>query len=182
MEPLNLCVVIQQTVDFMHPLAEGKRILLQMALPCGLDRIKESCRPEGPESEEADFPCRLGGIKANKGGMERLLTNLVSNAIRYTTVGGEVNLEAKAKEGTLRILVSDTGIGIPEDDLSKIFDEFYRSENAKAHNKTGTGLGLSIVKQIVDSHRGKIWVESKMGRGTIFSCALPVSFSLHASA
>jgi len=113
--------------------------------------------------------------------MERLLTNLVSNAIRYTTVGGEVNTEVKAEDGALRILVSDTGIGIPEEDLSKIFDEFYRSKNAKAYHKTGTGLGFSIVKQILDSHRGKIWVESKMGRGTTFSCALPVSFSLHAS-
>jgi len=173
MEPLSLCVIIQQTVDFMHPMAEEKRISLQMAFPCGLDRIKESCRPERPESEEADFPCRLGGIKANKDGIERLLTKLVGNAIRYTTVGGKVNIEAKAEEGTLRILVSDTGIGIREEDLSKIFDEFYRSKNAEAYHKTGTGLGLSIVKQIVDSHRGKIWVESEEGKGSRFSLFLP---------
>lgn len=177
MEPLNLCVVIQQTVDFMHPLAEEKKILIQMTLPCGLDRAKESCDPERSGSEGADFPCRLGGLKANKGGMERLLTNLVGNAIRYTTVGGKVDIEAKAEDGALRILVSDSGIGIPEEDLSRIFDEFYRTENAKAYHRTGTGLGLSIVKQIVDSHRGKIWVESKTGKGTTFSLVLPVSLN-----
>ena len=173
MEPLNLCVLIGQVVDFMRPLAEEKRISIQTTLPCGLDRIKESCHPENAESGEAASSCRLGGIRANRDSIERLLTNLVGNAIRYTTVGGKITIEAQAEEDALRILVSDTGIGIREEDLSKVFDEFYRSENAKAYHKTGTGLGLSLVKQIVDSHRGKIWVESEEGKGSRFSLLLP---------
>ncbi|MFH1007300.1 MAG: HAMP domain-containing sensor histidine kinase [Candidatus Latescibacterota bacterium] len=173
MEPLNLCVIVQQTVDLMHPLDEGKGLLLEMVLPCGLIRTKESCQMEGPKSEEADFPCRLGGIKANKGCMERLLTNLVSNAIRYTGVGGKISIEAHAENGALKIVVSDTGIGIREEDLPMVFDEFYRSERAKVHDRTGTGLGLSLAKQIVESHGGRIWVESEVGKGSKFILLLP---------
>ncbi|MFH1009081.1 MAG: HAMP domain-containing sensor histidine kinase [Candidatus Latescibacterota bacterium] len=175
MEPLNLCELIGQAVDFMRPLAEEKRILIETALPCGLERIEESCRPAHGESVGAASSCRLGEIHANRDSIERLLTNLVGNAIRYTTVGGKITIELREEEDALRLLVSDTGIGIREQDLPRVFDEFYRSENAKAYHKTGTGLGLSLAKQIVESHGGKIWVESSMGKGTTFRVDLPTS-------
>lgn len=77
------------------------------------------------------------------------------------------------KGNSILIQIEDTGIGIPKDELSKVFDEFYRASNAKEVERDGTGLGLSIAKQIVERHQGKIWVESEEGKGSSFSIELP---------
>lgn len=107
--------------------------------------------------------------------IEETIANLLINAVKYTPSGGKVALSVKDKGDLVEILISDTGIGIPEDDLPKIFEEFYRAKNARQIEKDGTGLGLSIAKQVIDRHNGNIWVESKLDKGSTFHIELPRS-------
>ncbi|MBI2865201.1 MAG: HAMP domain-containing histidine kinase [Chloroflexi bacterium] len=111
---------------------------------------------------------------ADPEGMEELLSNLVSNAIKYTPAGGEARVTLAAWEAELILSVSDTGIGIEPQDLPHLFEEFFRSRQAREMIHEGTGLGLSIVKAIVDAHGGRIEVRSRPGEGTTFVVALPV--------
>lgn len=120
----------------------------------------------------------LPDVYGNKDEMEQLLLNLIVNAIKYTPEGGKVGLQMKEEEGCVRVEISDTGIGIPQEDVTHIFDEFYRAKNVRSMAGEGTGLGLSIVRQIIKDHDGKIWVESKVGEGTKFTFLLPVSHSI----
>jgi len=121
-----------------------------------------------------DIPEKLPLIEADKAEMEQLLTNLVSNAMKYNVKNGKVTVRAGAEAHYLSISVSDTGIGIDEASLPSIFDEFYRVQGPNTRYTTGTGLGLSIVKRIVESHFGRIEVESKVGQGTVFTVKLPL--------
>jgi len=105
--------------------------------------------------------------------MHRLLSNLLENAVKYTPSGGSVSLQVKADDSQIMIRVSDTGIGIPPEAMPHIFQEFYRSSNAKEMGVEGTGLGLSLVKRIVDLYQGQIQVDSEVGRGTTFTVILP---------
>jgi signal transduction histidine kinase len=102
-----------------------------------------------------------------------MLSNLLFNAVKYTPEGKTVHLEAKTHDDRVRVDVSDTGIGIPADELGHVFDEFFRASNAKNREKDGTGLGLSIVKQIADRHGGELSVQSEEGQGTTFTVTLP---------
>jgi two-component system, OmpR family, sensor kinase len=107
--------------------------------------------------------------------LKQLFLNLMDNAIKYTPAGGEVTLSF-AREGTwVCVVVADSGVGIPAQDLAKIFDRFYRVDKARSREKGGTGLGLAIVKWIVDAHGGKIGVKSQIGRGTTFTVRLPLA-------
>ena len=105
--------------------------------------------------------------------MQQLIGNLVSNAIRYTPRGGRVTIRVRKTGEKLRIEVADTGIGIPSADLERVFDEFYRSANAREHTGDGTGLGLSIVKAVAEQHGGAVSVASAVGQGTTFTVELP---------
>ncbi len=109
----------------------------------------------------------------NKEHLKQLWSNLISNAIRYTPPGGSIVASLDEKDGRIVGMVSDTGIGIAADDLSRIFEEFYRTEGAKKLEAQGTGLGLPIVKEIVDSYGGTIEVDSKQGEGSTFTFTLP---------
>ncbi len=108
-------------------------------------------------------------------GLEQLLTNLVSNAIKYSHQGGTVTVRVGGADDRLRIVVSDTGIGIPDAEQERIFEEFYRSDEARKLTLDGTGLGLSIVRTIADAHGGTVDVESAVGVGTKFTVTLPLS-------
>ena len=119
-------------------------------------------------------PEDLPPIQGDAGMIERMLENLVSNAIKYTPAEGDVGVSFAQANQNLRIEVSDTGIGIPPADESRLFDEFFRAENAMAIEAHGTGLGLAIVKEIVDKHGGRIRVESEEGNGTTFVVHLPL--------
>jgi len=112
-------------------------------------------------------------IRGSKEYIQETLTNLLANSIKYTPRNGKIEVRVSDKGNSILIEVSDTGIGIPKDELPRIFEEFYRASNAKETERDGTGLGLSIVKQIVERHKGKIWVESEEGRRTTFSIRLP---------
>lgn len=105
--------------------------------------------------------------------MEQVLTNLIDNALRHTPKGGKVTLKANQNERGLTIEVSDSGSGIPDEDLPFVFERFYKADKARTRGRSGTGLGLAIAKNIIDAHRGHISVQSKLGKGTTFSFFLP---------
>jgi signal transduction histidine kinase len=115
-------------------------------------------------------PVEIYGLKED---FKQIIMNLLSNAIRYTRADGLITIKTNRKAGEIEITLTDTGIGIDKHDLTKIYDEFFRSENAKQEVQIGTGLGLSIVKQIVDNYEGKIDVKSDLGKGTQFKVCLP---------
>lgn len=105
----------------------------------------------------------------------QVLGNLVSNALRYTPKGGQIILEARLGVDSVLLSVQDTGIGITAEDLSRIFDRFYRADQSRRQNEGESGLGLSIARSIIEAHGGTIEVESEMGRGTKFTITLPLS-------
>ena len=119
----------------------------------------------------------LPPVLANKGSMEEVISNLITNAIRYTPEGGSIALCGCVEKGYVRISVRDTGFGIGKEDLDRIFERFYRVKNDRTRFITGTGLGLAIVKSIVDAHNGMIKVESGIGQGSTFHVDLPVMHS-----
>lgn len=102
-------------------------------------------------------------------------TNLISNAIKYTSPGGKIHILLKQEDSEVMGQVKDTGIGIPDDAKGQIFSEFFRAKNAKTLNISGTGLGLAIVKQIIEKAGGKIWFESELGKGSAFTFVLPTA-------
>ena len=105
--------------------------------------------------------------------IQRVLYNLIQNAIRHTPADGTIVIEAQDTGQMVRIDVADTGQGIPANDLDKVFDRFYRGEKSRSREYGGTGLGLAIARGIVESHGGRIWVESRPGTGSRFSFSLP---------
>ncbi|MCF7887256.1 MAG: HAMP domain-containing histidine kinase [Candidatus Omnitrophica bacterium] len=111
-------------------------------------------------------------VYMDKNLIERVLTNLVNNAIKFTPEGGQIIISCKDTDQKALISIADTGFGISRENLDKIFQEFYRVKDIEQKTIEGSGLGLSLVKKIIDSHKQKIWVESKVGKGTIFSFTL----------
>lgn len=107
--------------------------------------------------------------------MERVLVNLVSNAVNYTPENKTIQIQSMKKENKIVIEVVDEGMGIDADELERIFDRFYRSDEARSTLFSGTGLGLAITKQIVELHSGTISVDSKPGKGSTFTLSLPLS-------
>jgi len=104
-------------------------------------------------------------ITIDTNGFEKVVSNLVNNALRYTPSGGKVIVEPFISDYTFGFSVKDTGIGIPKEDIEKIFEEFYRSKNAREAEQIGTGLGLNLVKEIVQHYNGQISVKSELGKG-----------------
>ena len=105
--------------------------------------------------------------------MEQLLSNLIGNAIKYTDAGGRVTVCLREEGDSVVGTVEDTGIGVAPEDMSHIFDEFYRARNATRVEPYGTGLGLPIVKRVVELYGGSIQVESELGEGTKFTFTFP---------
>ncbi|MCC7119374.1 MAG: PAS domain-containing protein [Anaerolineales bacterium] len=114
---------------------------------------------------------RLENIRADKSRLEQVLVNLIHNAVKFTKEGGEISLEAESDVRSVRFAVRDSGIGMPLESLTRIFERFYRVDRSRTG--TGTGLGLSISKHIVEMHGGTIWAESEEGRGSAFYFTIP---------
>ncbi|MBF0522317.1 MAG: heavy metal sensor histidine kinase [Candidatus Omnitrophica bacterium] len=110
---------------------------------------------------------------AEKWRIEQVISNLIDNAIRYNRPQGNIVIELQRKESVIEIIVTDTGVGISEEDKQKIFDRFYRGDPSRSRSLGGFGLGLSIVKSIVESYSGTVLVDSLLGKGSIFTVSLP---------
>jgi two-component system, OmpR family, phosphate regulon sensor histidine kinase PhoR len=112
-------------------------------------------------------------VAADRMRLEQVLINLLDNAVKYSVEGGKVTVRAAGEGAMVRISVHDSGIGIPQKDLPRLFERFYRVDEARSRDAGGTGLGLSIVKHIVQAHGGSISVGSTTGVGSVFSFTLP---------
>ncbi len=150
MEPVGLAQVVGKIVDFLRPEADRRKILVTVDLP-------------------EDLPA----VPADRQDMEKLFTNLISNAVKYNIDNGSVTVGGTVDENYVGIHIRDTGIGIAAVDLPRIFDDFFRVESKATSRISGTGLGLTIAKKIVDSHFGHIEVASQPQQGSTFSVYLP---------
>jgi two-component system phosphate regulon sensor histidine kinase PhoR len=147
-ETVDVAEVVQTVVGSLASKAGAKQILLENATPAVT-------------------------VAAERPALEQVLTNLVDNAIKYTTQGGSVRVTAEPEEGQVRIVVADTGVGIAAEHLPRLWERFYRVDAARSRELGGTGLGLAIVKHLVLSHGGSVDVESEVGRGSSFIVRLP---------
>jgi two-component system phosphate regulon sensor histidine kinase PhoR len=152
MEMISLPNLIDDIIDFLKEPAEKKKISLS--------------RHEIPPSLT---------LRADRSYLEQVLINLLDNAIKYTPEGGKVIVSAVEKNSEdIQFSIEDNGIGIPKEDLSRIFERFYRVDKGRSKELGGTGLGLSIVKHLVQAHGGRVWVESQLGKGSTFYFTLPI--------
>ena len=137
--------------------------------------IDENICAERAESDKKhikilfEHPTTLPIINADTIMINRVITNLLDNALKYTNTGGNITVSLSDRKEDIMVQITDTGIGIPKEQIPNIFDVFYQVNT----ESQGSGLGLSIVKRIVEAHGGKIWVESEPGKGSTFSCTLP---------
>lgn len=113
-------------------------------------------------------------IEGDSDRLNQILLNLTANSINYTSEGGKIDISMEVTEDDVHIYISDTGIGIPEESVPRVFERFYRVDKARSRNSGGTGLGLAIVKHLVDSHQGDIEVSSIEGEGTTFKVTFPI--------
>jgi len=158
--------------------SQSKRLVLQpVALDVGniIARIiRQSSGKSANHSVVADVPDGLPEIKADLTRIERILDNLVDNAIKYSPDGGEVKVSARREGDNLLVSVSDHGIGIASQDAEKLFQPFSRLDTLSGTAIKGIGLGLVVCRRLVEAHGGKIWVESEMGKGSTFKFTLPL--------
>jgi two-component system phosphate regulon sensor histidine kinase PhoR len=159
-------------LESAKPLPEPDRIAVRSALEAAL-------RGAEPEAKMRNVRLICGrmedatvmGFKIH---FEQAILNLLQNAVKFNHAGGEVRLDAaRSQDGKICITVADTGIGIPSEDLSRIFERFYRVDRARSREVSGTGLGLSIVKHVIERMDGTIAVESQLGKGSTFKLSLP---------
>jgi two-component system, OmpR family, phosphate regulon sensor histidine kinase PhoR len=105
--------------------------------------------------------------------LEQVFVNLLDNAVKFNRPNGEVRVESRVTDGTAQIAISDTGIGIPSEDLPRVFERFYRADKARSREMGGTGLGLSIVKHVIEQMGGTVVVTSQVGQGSRFTLTVP---------
>lgn len=171
-----------ELVDDLLKLAAAKSEKgLEKREPVSLADVLEKVAPLFQKEAEAKglaWVVEVGArpvVRADPDQMAQVWSNLISNAVKYTPAGGRVRVALEERDGWAIGTVEDTGIGIPPQDLERIFEEFYRTPQAKEVAPRGTGLGLPLVKQILEAHGGSITVESEVGRGSRFVFRLPVS-------
>jgi two-component system phosphate regulon sensor histidine kinase PhoR len=152
---------------------QKRRINIADAIEHAVDRLKAQSDRAGLNLD-IDIPPTLPKIMADEARVEQVLVNLIHNAIKFTPSGGGISISAKARDNDIMVSVADTGVGIPADDLPRIFERFYKAD--KSRTGGGTGLGLAIAKHIVEAHGGRIWAESVEGRGSTFNFTLPLGF------
>ncbi len=174
---------LQTLIDDLLDLAAGKADVLSSA-ERGLVSLNDVLRDvyaryAAPAQDKGlklycECPDEALHVWGDKSELDRIANNLVSNAVKYTQ-RGEVRLRAERTDGFVRVVVADTGIGIPQDAMPHLFEEFFRAPNAKKTAQTGTGLGLAIVKDLVERYDGTIEVQSVEGQGTTFTLMLPLA-------
>lgn len=150
-EPFSMSRMIEETSNSLREEAEGKGIAFEFDVP-------------------ADDPLMVEGDREK---LDIVLTNLIKNALTFTDPGGQIGVKAEGDGELVKVFVVDTGIGIPEKDVARVFDRFYQVESHLTRKHGGMGLGLSIAKDMVDMHNGQIWCESKEGTGSLFCFIIP---------
>jgi two-component system, OmpR family, phosphate regulon sensor histidine kinase PhoR len=145
----TLCEIIQPAVDRMRLQAERAGLTL-----------------------DSDCPTDLPAIQADVDRIQQVLMNLLHNAVKFTPPGGRIEVNAHQEGNQVELEIRDSGVGIPETDLPRIFERFYKADRARSGG--GTGLGLSIARHIIEAHGGKIWAESQPGEGSSFYFTLPI--------
>jgi len=148
--PVNFSALLEEAILQISDLAEERRLALSLNLTPGLPR--------------------LDGDRAR---LKQVVLNLLDNALKYTPPGGSITMDARASDGRVTCSVSDTGEGIPPDDLPYIFDKLYRARRANRRPVEGSGLGLTIAQQIIRAHGGDLTVQSEIGQGSTFILTLP---------
>jgi len=151
-EPIQPVQLVTEAVERLMPKAKERGIDLRLQVPEALPQIT-----------------------GDPGRLAQVLGNLMDNALKYTARGGSVTVSAWEEGPWVKISVADTGVGIPQADLPRVFERFYRVDKARSRSTGGTGLGLAIAKHIVEAHGGTIGVDSEVGKGTTFTFALPKS-------
>lgn len=121
-----------------------------------------------------DIPVSVAFATCNRASMEKVVANLLTNAIRYTPAGGRVVVRVYVQPPVVKVEVEDTGIGIAEEDRARIFDEFFRAANARKAVAIGTGLGLALVRKVVEEHGGEVMVSSRLQQGSTFTITIPI--------
>lgn len=149
--PVRIDLLLHETAEFLEVYADQQQVAVEV-----------------PASDEA--PLVLG----DHAQLQRLVSNLASNAVKYSRPGGVVRLSAEVRGDEVILVCADEGLGISEEDQERLFEEFFRSTNTEALDRPGTGLGLAIVERIVDRHGGTLGLESQLGVGTTFRVALPI--------
>jgi two-component system, OmpR family, phosphate regulon sensor histidine kinase PhoR len=159
-DPLDLRSLIERTLSMIKPLADKKGHRL-------VSRVDD----------------RLPPIAGDEGRLAQVLTNLLDNAVKYTPEQGTITVAARSlPDQTVEFTVTDTGLGIPDQDRPRVFERFYRVDKARSRELGGTGLGLAIVKHIVEGHGGQVWVEAHPPQGSRFVVRLPVTRQTRSSA
>ena len=120
-----------------------------------------------------DYPITSVWIEIDTDKMTQVIDNILNNAIKYSPDGGKITVTMKTTDDQMILSISDQGLGIPKQDLPRIFDRFYRVDRARSRSQGGTGLGLSIAKEIIKQHKGFIWAKSEYGKGSTFTIVLP---------
>lgn len=170
----NITEMISDLLDLGRIEAEldvtRERVPIDMLVRFALENHRSAVGDRGLELG-VDLPDQPPMIVCDAMRVRQMIGNLLENAIKYTPPGGKVALSVKLEGDQVILQVTDNGLGIPSKDLPYIFDRFFRGSNV-SEDQTGTGLGLSIVKSIVDKHGGRIWVDSRLGRGTTFTVVL----------
>ncbi|MGM0501194.1 MAG: two-component system histidine kinase PnpS [Bacillota bacterium] len=176
-ETNRLEVLIEDILDLSKIESKVSQEQKEVDLKQVINNVLSLVEPKAND-KEVDLKLQLGEelpvVKGDYNQLSRMMINLIDNAIKYTPQGGFVKLKSKVKQEQLIIEVEDNGLGIPKEDLSRIFERFYRVDKGRSRKLGGTGLGLSIVKHIIENHGGEIEVESKLEQGTKFIIKLPV--------
>jgi signal transduction histidine kinase len=152
LQPQEPAELTRSVADALLILARAKGVEICVTIPTGLPQVKADCQR-----------------------IRQVLRNLVSNAIDHTPEGGRIAIAARNDGSTISFIVSDTGEGIPAEDLPLIFERYYRVDKSRQRRTGGTGLGLTIARQLVELHQGTINVESAPGKGSTFTFTLPIS-------
>lgn len=173
----NLLVLVRLDSGVDQQAAGPKEVDIASTLSAAIDTI----RPEFVDRNQqldVHLPLERATVRGDVDQLERVLVNLLGNASKYTPQGGRVEVavstDRSSDPGQLRIVVADTGIGIPPEEVPQLFTRFFRASTARANSISGNGLGLAIVKSIVERHGGEVGVESQLGNGSRFTVTLPV--------
>jgi len=149
MAPMNINLIIEEVVAQLNPLAQRQQVTIA-----------------------TELATNLPVIRIDKDRIRQTIVNLVHNAIKFNHPGGRVAVSTKAERDSVTVYISDTGTGIPKDDLPHVFERFYKAD--KARTEGSSGLGLAIAKHIVQVHGGNIWAQSEEGKGSTFGFSLPL--------